>query len=125
MTVDDSPHTGALQHSLEGGPGIVVTTTFKVNNLIKSLIENNDYRLQDKKIVFIIDEAHRTTMGQMLGNIKKFFRKKGLFFGFTGTPLFDDNHIKGSINEYSEAIKTTEDLFGVKINVRKRLKHLP
>lgn len=116
VTVDDSSHTGALQHSLEGGPGIVVTTTFKVNNLIKSLIENNDYRLQDKKIVFIIDEAHRTTMGQMLGNIKKFFRKKGLFFGFTGTPLFDDNHIKGSINEYSEAIKTTEDLFGPKLH---------
>lgn len=83
VTVDDSPYTAALQRSLEGGPGIVVTTTFKVNNLIKSLIENDDYRLQNKKIVFIIDEAHRTTMGQMLRNIKKFFHQKGLFFGFT------------------------------------------
>lgn len=116
VTVDDSPYTAALQRSLEGGPGIVVTTTFKVNNLIKSLIENDDYRLQNKKIVFIIDEAHRTTMGQMLRNIKKFFHQKGLFFGFTGTPLFDANHVKGSINEYSEAIKTTEALFGPKLH---------
>jgi type I restriction enzyme R subunit len=49
--------------------------------------------------VFIIDEAHRTTMGQMMGDIKEYFRKKGLFFGFTGTPLFSENNVKGKIDE--------------------------
>lgn len=47
-----------------------MTTTFKLNSLIKELEETHDSSLADKKIVFIIDEAHRTTMGQMMGDIK-------------------------------------------------------
>src|SRR5699024_1992772 len=66
----------------------------------------------EKRIVFIIDEAHRTTMGQMMGTIKRHFKKNGLFFGYTGTPLFDENKVKGKINEKSEVINTTEKLFG-------------
>jgi type I restriction enzyme R subunit len=51
-------------------------------------------------------------MGEMMVNIKNYFRKNGLFYGFTGTPLFDENKIKGRINEKSEVINTTEKLFG-------------
>lgn len=92
--------------------GIVVTTTFKLNILVNELLEAQDYQLSDKKIVFIIDEAHRTTMGDMMGTIKDYFFKNSLFFGFTGTPLFDENKVKGKINERSEVINTTEKLFG-------------
>src|SRR5699024_5512609 len=91
---------------------IVVTTTFKLNNLVKDLEEDKDDSLADKKIVFIIDEAHRTTMGDMMVTIKDYFRKNGLFYGFTGTPLFDENKVSGMINEKSEVINTTEKLFG-------------
>lgn len=111
VVVDDTPSTHALSKKFKE-PGIVVTTTFKVHNLVKRLIEAGDDRLKEKRIVFIIDEAHRTTMGGMMGDIKKFFHKKGLFYGFTGTPLFDENHAKGMVNEESEVIKTTERLFG-------------
>lgn len=79
--------------------GIVVTTTFKLNVLVKELEDAYDHSLADKKIIFIIDEAHRTTMGQMMGTIKNYFKKNGLFYGFTGTPLFDENKIKGKVNE--------------------------
>ena len=96
--------------------GIIVTTTFKLNNLIEELKRNQDYSLSDKKFVFIIDEAHRTTMGQMMGTIKDYFKKNGLFFGFTGTPLFDENKVKGKINEKSELINTTEKLFGPELH---------
>lgn len=51
-------------------------------------------------------------MGGMMGMIKDYFYKNGLFFGFTGTPLFDENKVKGKINERSELINTTEKLFG-------------
>lgn len=51
-----------------------------------------------------------------MGDIKKYFKKNGLFFGFTGTPLFDENNIKGKINEKSEVINTTEKLFGPKLH---------
>src|SRR5699024_4676908 len=82
------------------------------NNLVKDLEKGKDDRLADKKMVFIIDEAHRTTMGDMMVTIKDYFRKNGLFYGFTGTPLFDENNISGMINENSELINTTEKRFG-------------
>ena len=117
VTVDDTKHTYQLKKQLKSKKtGIVVTTTFKLNVLVKELEEAGDNTLADKRIVFIVDEAHRTTMGQMMGVIKNHFRKNGLFYGFTGTPLFDENNIKGKINEKSEVINTTEKLFGPKLH---------
>ena len=113
VSVDDTKHTYELRKIMHSpNNGIVVTTTFKLNSLVKDLIEANDTRLADKRIVFIIDEAHRTTMGQMMGTIKQYFSENSLFFGYTGTPLFDENQAKGKINEKSEIIDTTEKLFG-------------
>lgn len=85
-------------------------------SLIEDLKKNQDYSLSEKRFVFIIDEAHHTTMGQMMGTIKDYFRKNGLFYGFTGTPLFDENKVKGKINEKSELINTTEKLFGPELH---------
>lgn len=113
VSVDDTKHTYQLRKILKSPKnGIVVTTTFKLNALVKELEEAQDASLVDKKVIFIIDEAHRTTMGHMMGTIKRYFKKNGLFFGFTGTPLFDENKIKGKVNEKSEVINTTEKLFG-------------
>lgn len=117
VTVDDTHSTAQLRkHLISPHNGIVVTTIFKLHNLVKALEEGKDSRLADKKIVFIVDEAHRSTMKNMMGDIKNHFRKNGLFFGFTGTPLFDENKIKGKINENSEVINTTEKLFGPKLH---------
>jgi len=113
VSVDDTKHTYQLKKQLKSAKnGIVVTTTFKLNNLVEDLESNGDTGLADKKMVFIIDEAHRTTMGQMMGRIKNHFKKNGLFYGFTGTPLFDENKVRGKVNEKSEVINTTEKLFG-------------
>lgn len=117
VDVDDTSSTYQLKKKLKMVKnGIIVTTTFKLNNLIEELKKNQDYSLSEKKFVFIIDEAHRTTMGQMMGTIKDYFKKNGLFFGFTGTPLFDENRVKGKINEKSELINTTEKLFGPELH---------
>lgn len=117
VDVDDTSSTYQLKKKLKMVKnGIIVTTTFKLNNLIEELRRNQDYSLSEKKFVFIIDEAHRTTMGQMMGTIKDYFKKNGLFFGFTGTPLFDENKVKGKINEKSELINTTEKLFGPELH---------
>lgn len=113
VSVDDTKHTYQLKKILKSAKnGIVVTTTFKLNSLVKEMEEAQDASLSEKKFIFIIDEAHRTTMGQMMGNIKDYFKKNGLFYGFTGTPLFDENKVKGKVNEKSEVINTTEKLFG-------------
>jgi len=79
-------------------------------------VDSQDYGLSKKRLIFIIDEAHRTTMGQMMGNIKNYFKKNSLFYGFTGTPLFDENEVTGMVNEKSEVIDTTEKLFGPELH---------
>ena len=117
VSVDDTKHTYQLRKILKSSNGgIVVTTTFKLNSLVKELEEAQDESIANKRIVFIIDEAHRTTMGNMMGTIKQYFRKNGLFYGYTGTPLFDENKVKGKISEKSEVINTTEKLFGPKLH---------
>lgn len=46
--------------------------------------------MNSKRIVFIVDEAHRSTFGEMLITIKDTF-PSALFFGFTGTPIHEEN----------------------------------
>lgn len=46
--------------------------------------------INKKRIVFIIDECHRSTFGDMLITIKNTF-PKAMFFGFTGTPIHEKN----------------------------------
>lgn len=58
--------------------------------------------IRSKRVVFILDECHRSTFGEMLTTIKNTF-PNALFFGFTGTPVFDENGKK---------LSTTADIFG-------------
>lgn len=46
--------------------------------------------INKKDIVFIVDECHRGSGGEMLLNIKNTF-PRALLFGFTGTPVFEEN----------------------------------
>ena len=121
VDVDDTAYTFQLKNQMKSsGNGIIVTTTFKLNVLVKEMIAARDASLDAKKFVFIIDEAHRTTMGEMMVNITTFFKKNSLFFGYTGTPLFSENKVQGMKrnkvdddgNDVAEAINTTEKLFG-------------
>jgi type I restriction enzyme R subunit len=66
--------------------------------------------LSKKRVVFIFDECHRSQFGDNHKAIKEFFPNAQLF-GFTGTPIFDENaSYKIREDEYG-AYKTTEDLF--------------
>lgn len=58
--------------------------------------------MNSKRIVFIIDEAHRSTFGDMLIVIKETF-PWAIFFGFTGTPIEKENQKK---------MNTTSTVFG-------------
>ncbi|SEQ05019.1 type I restriction enzyme, R subunit [Arthrobacter sp. OV608] len=58
--------------------------------------------MRRKRVVFVVDEAHRSTFGEMLVAIKQTL-PDAMFFGFTGTPIHDENQRKNS---------TTTTLFG-------------
>lgn len=58
--------------------------------------------MRAKRIVFIVDECHRSTFGDMLIDIKTSF-PGAVFFGFSGTPIHKENVRKDN---------TTNDVFG-------------
>ena len=60
-------------------------------------------RYKEDKVVFIIDECHRTQFGDMHRVIKQHF-KNAQYFGFTGTPRFEENA--------SQDGRATADIFG-------------
>ncbi len=66
--------------------------------------------LRDKRIAFIFDECHRSQFGENHKSIKEFFPRAQLF-GFTGTPIFDQNAAQQKIEDTQASMKTTEDLF--------------
>lgn len=58
--------------------------------------------INKKRIVIIVDEAHRSTFGEMLMTIKDTF-PQAVFFGFTGTPIQEENE---------KNMNTTATVFG-------------
>lgn len=93
---------------------VIVTTIQKLGVALDGEYKKNyKERLQplsQKRLVFIFDECHRSQFGDNHKAIKEFFPNAQLF-GFTGTPIFDDNanyiKIEGGQAEY----KTTKDIF--------------
>ncbi|MEZ5451778.1 MAG: DEAD/DEAH box helicase family protein [Thiothrix sp.] len=61
--------------------------------------------LQDKRVVFIFDECHRSQFGDTHKRITDYFNNYQLF-GFTGTPIFADNVASNHLGK-----RTTKDLF--------------
>lgn len=58
--------------------------------------------IRKKRIVFIVDECHRSTFGKNMETIKRTF-PDAVMFGFTGTPIHEENRKK---------LSTTTDVFG-------------
>ena len=102
--VDSSDSTHVLVKQLqESDRKLIVTTIQKLANAVKTpRYEKLMDSYQSKKVVFIIDECHRSQFGKMRGDIERHFHNAN-FIGFTGTPIFEAN--KGSDG------RTTADLF--------------
>ncbi|WP_159021468.1 type I restriction endonuclease subunit R [Formosa sp. L2A11] len=93
---------------------VIVTT---IQKLGLALDTNNDKNyiehlepLKDKRVVFIFDECHRSQFGENHKAIVEFFPKAQLF-GFTGTPIFEENATYKTIEGETASYKTTEDVF--------------
>lgn len=85
---------------------LIVTSIQKIsriNDEASKLRQNELDAIKAKRIVFIIDEAHRSQFGVMHERVKRTFYNS-LFFGFTGTPIFAENMKPGEL--------TTETVFG-------------
>lgn len=67
---------------------LIITTIQKMSNVCKS--SPKSFEPYKDSTIFIIDECHRSNFGEMHKNIKKVFNGSQ-FFGFTGTPIFEEN----------------------------------
>ena len=104
-SVNGSESTAGLKRNIEKDDNkIIVTTIQKLNNLMKS---EGDLPVYQQQVVFIFDECHRSQFGEAQDNLKDKF-KKYYQFGFTGTPIWDDNALDKS--------KTTEKVFGCQLH---------
>ena len=83
---------------------LIVTSIQKMSRIKEeSAFNSHDIQLiNTKRIVFIVDECHRSTFGDMLTTIKETF-PNAMYFGFTGTPIAKENQKKKN---------TTTDVFG-------------
>ena len=105
--VQATENTAILLAKLKSGQDrdrLIVTSIQKMGNIKaeEGVNEADIEQISGKRLVFIIDEAHRTTFGDMLLTIKHTF-PNALFFGFTGTPIEEENAKKSS---------TTATVFG-------------
>ncbi|WP_099225382.1 type I restriction endonuclease subunit R [Listeria costaricensis] len=96
--VQGTNNTNDLRRKLKGKDNnIIVTSVQKLGTLVKQ----KNFKAPNKNIVFIVDEAHRSTGGDSFAIIQKAF-KRSAWIGYTGTPMFD---------ETTSGLRT-EDIFG-------------
>jgi type I restriction enzyme R subunit len=84
---------------------LIVTSIQKMSNIKDEdggLNAHDIEVINAKRLIFIVDEAHRSTFGDMLVTIKETF-PMAIFFGFTGTPIHDENQ---------KRMNTTATVFG-------------
>ncbi len=105
--VQDTEDTDVLRAKLKSDNSndkLIVTSIQKMSRLKVDdpTIKNDLDKIRKKRLVIIIDECHRSVFGEMLQSIKDSF-PNALFFGFSGTPIYDENKKKDN---------TTADVFG-------------
>ncbi|MFA5501902.1 MAG: HsdR family type I site-specific deoxyribonuclease [Sulfurovaceae bacterium] len=110
--VQATENTGVLVTKLKSNDPantLIVTSIQKMSNIDsddEGLGAKDIELMRQKRVVFIIDEAHRSTFGDMLITIKNTF-PNAIFFGFTGTPIHDENQKKDN---------TTATVFGYELH---------
>lgn len=93
----------------------VIVTTIQKLGLALDPDHRKNYKdrlepLRQKRIVFIFDECHRSQFGENHDAIKEFFINAQLF-GFTGTPIFEENASYKQIDGQVGTYRTTQDIF--------------
>lgn len=107
VTVQGTENTDVLVNKLKSSDPadtLIVTSIQKMSRIKEDggLKASDIQKMNSKRVVFIVDEAHRSTFGDMLITIKNTF-PHAIFFGFTGTPILEENE---------REMNTTATVFG-------------
>ncbi len=111
-TVQSTENTGVLVSKLTSDDHANTLIVTSIQKMSKIKDEDGDMNAHDlarinaKRMVFIVDECHRSTFGDMLQDIKTNF-PGAIFFGFSGTPIHQENQRHAN---------TTADVFGSELH---------
>ncbi len=115
--VEENTNTASLVRRLlsDNAADKVIVCTIQKLGLALDGANRRNFReqlapLRDKRVVFIFDECHRSQFGENHKAIKEFFPRAQLF-GFTGTPIFEDNASRVKREEEQASFQTTGELF--------------
>lgn len=115
--VEENTNTESLVRRLLSDDYVdkVIVTTIQKLGLALDGTNKKNYKerlepLRDQRMIFIFDECHRSQFGENNKAIKEFFPNAQLF-GFTGTPIFDQNSSAQQIEGEQASYKTTADIF--------------
>ncbi|MDD7847773.1 HsdR family type I site-specific deoxyribonuclease, partial [Metamycoplasma hyosynoviae] len=105
-TINDTKNSTELKKKLKSdnpNDTLIVTSVQKMNEIKPNSRNKEEINLiNSKRIVFIVDECHRSHFGKMNKEIKNNF-PNAIFFGFSGTPIQKENQ---------KFLSTTADVFG-------------
>lgn len=111
IAVDDTENVNDLKKKLKSDDRqVFVTTIQKLQILVTKRLKEDtpEYnKIRNLKLGFIVDECHRAVTPKTKRELERFF-KNSLWFGFTGTPRFDEN----SYPQMGDLPRTTEALYG-------------
>ena len=111
IDVDNTENVNRLIKKLtDGNRQMIVTTIQKMQKMIRDSLKDGskDYnRIKSLRIAFVVDECHRAVSPQTKREIERFFANS-LWFGFTGTPIFEENKYE----QKGDLPQTTEELYG-------------
>ncbi|WP_294956056.1 type I restriction endonuclease subunit R, partial [uncultured Streptococcus sp.] len=111
IDVDDTENVNSLIKKMtDGKRQMIVTTRQKMQTMInKRLTEGTlEYnKIRALKVAFVVDECHRAVTPQTKRDIEAFFANS-LWFGFTGTPIFEANKYE----QKGDLAQTTQQLYG-------------
>lgn len=111
IDVDDTDYVDSLIRKMsDDNRQMIVTTRQKMQIMISRRLKEGTRKyekIKSLKVAFVVDECHRAVTPQTKRTLEQFFTNS-LWYGFTGTPIFDEN----SYEQKGDLPRTTEQLYG-------------
>lgn len=115
IDVDETENVNSLIKKLtDGKRQMIVTTRQKMQAMVNKRLKEGtaEYnKIRALKVAFVVDECHRAVTPQTKRDLEAFFANS-LWFGFTGTPIFEDNKYE----QKGDLAQTTEQLYGERLH---------
>lgn len=111
IDVDNTDYVDSLIKKMsDDNRQMIVTTRQKMQIMVNRRLKEGTKqynKIKSLKVAFVVDECHRAVTPQTKRDLENFFTHS-LWYGFTGTPIFDEN----SYEQKGDLPQTTEQLYG-------------